>query len=335
MSSGGRLCYRAPPRLRPGDIIGVATPSDPVRTPRRLQRGVEAIRALGFDAVVGPVAAKPRHASREDRVAELNAFIGDASIRAIAMSIGGRSSGELLDDLDWDTLRAHPKVILGYSDITAILLAGLTIAGVVMFHGPTVLPELAEHPSLLTYTKDHLLRAVSLAEPIGAVEPAARWTDEHLEWDLSDDRPRQMSTSPGWVWIQPGEATGPLVGGNLETMCSLIGSRYWPSFTGAILVWETTSTSMTAIAPALAKVGASGVFEEIAGMIVGRSFRAPPDQEEELHRQLAVLFREYDIPVLAGVDLGHTDPMLTLPLGVLARINSRDRTLEILDAAVC
>ncbi|PBC66230.1 muramoyltetrapeptide carboxypeptidase LdcA involved in peptidoglycan recycling [Streptomyces sp. TLI_235] len=324
-----------PPRLCPGDVVAVATPSGSVAVDRRLRRGVEALRARGYRVEVGPLAGRPGGASgRVERVTELNGFLRDPRVRCVVMSMGGLTSNAVLDHLDYEALREDPKIIVGYSDITAILLAVLRHTSIVTFHGPTLLPELAEYPEVLPYTWDHFARAVGRPEPLGPLTAAPRWTEELLWWDRADDRDRVTRPSEGWRPLHGGAATGPLIGGNLETIGLLGGTGHLPDFTGALVLLESTATDLQQVERSLTQLEMLGVFDRMAGLLVGRSFRGAEGFEEQFTSLVAERFAHHGVPVLAGVDLGHTDPMLTLPLGVRARLDGDAGTIEVLDAAV-
>jgi muramoyltetrapeptide carboxypeptidase len=328
---------RRPPRLRPGDLVAVASPSSGSTTPRRLDRGIKGLQRLGFTVRVGPLtsAADERRRLPQDRADELNALLRDTSVRAIFATLGGYTSNAVLDLLDYSALRADPKVIVGYSDLTTLLLACYTQAGVTTFHGPTVLPEIAEFPRMLPYTENNLRHTLSSPVPLGRLTRPRTCTDEFLAWDIDDNRPRTAHPAADWIWISEGCATGPLLGGNLDTLSVLAGTRYLPDFTGAILFWETVSTSVNFVDRALTHLDMLGVLSRIAGMLVGRSFRADPPFDADLTAHLRERFGDSGVPVVMGLDIGHSDPMLTLPLGARMSMDSRSRTLEVLDAGVC
>ncbi|MFJ4851604.1 LD-carboxypeptidase [Streptomyces sp. NPDC088733] len=324
-----------PPRLSKGNVVAIATPSAPVVTPRRLARGVEALRGLGYDVRLGPLAAGGiRDATPEERADELNRFFRDPEVRCIVASLGGLTGNAVLEWLDYEALRADPKIIIGYSDITTILLAVYRRAGLVTFHGPTLLPELAEYPRMLPYTRDGFLRAAASARPLGPLAPAAEYTEELLFWDEADDRPRQLVPGTGWQWLHPGTGIGPLVGGNLETIGLLAGTSYLPDFTGATVFLETCATDIRVVERALTQLRMAGVFDRMAALLLGRSFRAGQDFETALRQQVREIAARYDVPAVAGLDIGHSDPMVTLPLGVRARVDAGAGVVEVLDAAV-
>ncbi|GHJ45894.1 LD-carboxypeptidase [Catellatospora sp. TT07R-123] len=316
--------------------MAVATPSGPVRTPRRLARGVDALRRMGFEVIVGPQASlvgdyERRATARAD---ELNKFIRAPQVRAVIATIGGYSGNAVLPHLDYDALRADPKIICGYSDITAVLLACYTKARIVTFHGPTLLPEVAEQPSMQDYTADHLLRAVCQPIPIGRLVPAKAWTDEFCPWDTDDDGPRTVRPGTGWHWVCEGTGSGPLLGGNIDTLSALGGSQYLPDFTGAVLFLETASSTLDEIERSLTHLEMLGLFDTAAGVLFGRLFRSPPELAARVASSLRRRLDVRQIPVVTDVDLGHTDPMLTLPIGVQAAVDSTSGSVEITRAAV-
>lgn len=327
----------APPALRPGDRVAIAAPSGPVRTPRRMDRGVRALTDLGYDVIVGPQARTddPEERSGRARADELNVFLNDPTVRGVFAAIGGYTANATLPHLDYAALRRDPKVICGYSDVTALLLACHAQTGVVVFHGPTVLPELAEYPEAQPYTTRYWRLAAHRPEPMGVFEAPREWTDEFLPWDLGDDRPRRMRPSHGWCWLVDGEGTGPLLGGNLETISALGGTPYLPDFRGAVVFLETVSTDIDQIERSWTHLEMLGVFASAAAVLFGRPLRADERFAARLRTVLQRHLAHRGVPVVADVDLGHTDPMLTLPIGVRALVDSATRQVKILDAAVC
>jgi muramoyltetrapeptide carboxypeptidase LdcA involved in peptidoglycan recycling len=328
---------RLPAALAPGDTIGVCTPSGPGAPicPQRFERGRQALRDLGFRVRVGDQAYATGYTSGSAaaKAAEFNGFLRDPSVRAVVAAIGGLSANAVLPHLDYAALRADPKIVVGYSDITAILLAVLARSGVVTFHGPTLMPELAEFPAPLPYTARSLVTTLT-GQPHGRLAAPAEWTDELLLWGEQDTRHRTARPHPGWQWLAAGAGEGPLLGGNLETLCALTGTPYLPSFRGAVLLWETCATTLAPVDRALAQLAAAGITDDLAGMVVGRTFRAPDGFEAQLRDFVTDRFAGTGLPVLAGVDVGHTDPMLTLPLGPTARLDSAAGTFEVTGRAV-
>ncbi|MFJ4706762.1 LD-carboxypeptidase [Streptomyces anulatus] len=315
--------------------MAVAAPSGPALFPERLRRGVRALESMGFTVRVGPVASGAG-ASRSavDRAGELNSFLRAPEIRAVVAAIGGYNTNGLLDLLDWDALRADPKVLVGYSDLTALLIGAVQVAGVPAFHGPTVLPELGEFPEPLPYTTAGLRRAVCEAAPLGVLEPVPEWTEEFLAWGEQDHRARRTEPARAWRWLGDRAASGPLLGGNLETLCALAGTRYFPDFTDAVVLLESASGTAGQIERDLDHLAMLGVFDRMAGLVLGHGFRGGPGFQESLDRCVVAHLALTRAPAVLGVHLGHTDPMPTLPLGVRVLVDPVDHRLEVLDAAV-
>jgi muramoyltetrapeptide carboxypeptidase len=269
-----------------------------------------------------------------ERADEFNTFIRNPKVRMIISTIGGYSCNGIVDALDYAALSADPKIIVGYSDITPILLAVYAKTGLITFHGPTLLAEIAEFPDLLPMTKGSFLNTLMKSVPAGLIVPAQEWTDEFLAWDMQDDRARIMNKSEGWRWVKSGAGTGTLLGGNLESMRGIAGSTYWPNFKNAVFMWETISTNIDQIDQSITHLEMLGVFDEMKAMLVGRPFRGSARFEVEWRTYLSERFCAYDVPIVADVDLGHTDPMYTFPIGSRIKVDSSECRVEILDAGV-
>ncbi|MEV1014615.1 S66 peptidase family protein [Micromonospora sp. NPDC049801] len=320
-----KLLYPSP--LRPGDTVAIASPSSqPPPTPARFRRGVAFLRASGFEVRVPEGAARSEPRSPAQRAEELNALLIDSSVRAIIASIGGYNSNALLPMLDFDALRRDPKFLVGYSDITALHLGILSRAGVVSLHGPTLLPELAEFPAPQPVSEQELLRFFSGAWA-GPLPHVPAWTDEFLQWDQDDVRPRTKTSGPEQRWLGAGSVSGPLIGGNLETLEALLGTAYFPNLNGAILFWETCNTSLGPIERSLDHLEQAGALDDLAGVVVGRTFRAPPELSAEIEKAMVRRHGGSGMPVVLNVDIGHTDPMLTLPIGHQASLDADAREL--------
>ena len=327
--------------MRPGDTVAVVSPSLGAvgRWPHRVERAGAYVESLGLRVRLTTNAARDEgwaSASPELRAADIHEAFLDDEVSVVLAAIGGNHSNQLLPHLDYELVRSRPKIFQGFSDITVLHWAFLKHARLSTFYGPALVSELGEYPSVLRYT-DRWLRAAWLeARPL-AFEPAEEWTDERLEWNTQDDltRPRELRRSEGWVTLQEGVAEGWLLGGCLETICwHLKGSESWIDPTRAIFFFE---TSEEAPAPShvdsyLTDLEQLGLFAEISGLVVGR----PYGYDDEARRVLWQVVREraerWDVPALGNVECGHTDPMLTLPLGARARLDAGEQRFELLEA---
>jgi muramoyltetrapeptide carboxypeptidase len=332
-----------PAALRPGDTVGVCSPSFGAAGlfPHRVQLGTRYLESLGFRVrlarhtlgVRGHVSGTP-----EERAADIHQLFADPEVRAIVAAIGGDHSCQVLSLLDWELIRANPKIFIGMSDITVLNVAIHVMTGLVTFNGPTFIFGMAEYPRMFPYSEDSLLRALTHAEPIGPLAPADTWTDELLDWRTRADltRPRALQPSDGWTWLKSGRAQGPLVGGCLESLEHLRGTSYWPSFDGAILFLETSED-----APSPERVDAllmdyenMGVLQQISGLLFANPYGYDAAGRAALREVILERTRRFDFPVVTDMDFGHTQPMLTLPLGCRAEIDAQERRVEILEPAV-
>ena len=272
----------------------------------------------------------------EDRAADLHAAFADDEVAVVLCGIGGNHSNQLLPLLDYELIRAHPKVFHGYSDITVLHWAFAKHAGLGTFYGPALVSELGEFPGVLEHT-DRYLRAAWFDETPIVYEPAPVWTDELLDWDTKLDltRPRELHESEGWVTIRAGSARGPLHGGCLETICwHLKGSAAWTIPEGAIFLLETSEEAPppSDVDAYLTDLEQLGVFEASAGLLVARPKNYADDDRQRLWEVVERRTEAAAIPVLANVEAGHTDPMVTLPFGVPAELDAGTKSLRLLEA---
>lgn len=331
-----------PPRLQAGDLIGVVSPSSPVAhfVPRRLKRGVAELERLGFRVRLGRHATERRGhtaGSIQDRVVDLHEMFADPEVKAIITTIGGHSSHQLLDELDYDLIAANPKIFMGYSDITALHLGIHARTGLVTFLGPAVLPQFGEAGGLMLYVRQAFERTVCTAIPAGELQPSPEVVAETLRWDLEDDRPRRTTVNPGPRPLRSGVARGRIVAGNLGTMLLLAGTPYWPDLRGAILCVEDDETETPATVDRyFTQLRHMGVYDVIAGLVVGRF---PPSvgfsAEDSLEEILLTATRGYSFPIGIDFDFGHWDPIFVLPNGVEAELSVGETArLAILEPAV-
>jgi muramoyltetrapeptide carboxypeptidase LdcA involved in peptidoglycan recycling len=251
-----------------------------------------------------------RSGSVEHRVADLHAAFADPAVAGILTVIGGFNSNELLPHLDFDLVAAHPKVLCGYSDITALQNAILARAGVVTYSGPHWSSwGMRDH---FEPTGDWFRAAVMDDAPI-AVEPAQAWTDDL--W-FADQDARTPVPNEGWWTLRPGQTSGRIVGGNLGTLGLLQGTAYMPSLDGALLFLEDDFESDPAhVARQLTSLLQLPDADRVAGLVVGRFQVSSGVSREALDEIVARQPALRGKPVLAGVDLGHTSPLLTFPVG--------------------
>jgi muramoyltetrapeptide carboxypeptidase LdcA involved in peptidoglycan recycling len=280
----------------------------------------------------------------EARADDLRWALTNQAIAGILTNIGGDESVRILPFLDDGVFSDNPKVFLGMSDST-IQHAAYLNAGVVSFYGPSVLTGLAENGGIHPYTVEAVRKALFTPEPMGALSPAPEWTEHFLDWNdpANQDVQRVYAPNPGWHWLQEGrQAEGRLVGGCIEVLEMLKGTRWWPSakvWEGAILYFETSDAApeLWLVEEWLRNYATQGILQEAVGMLWGRPMRFSLEKKLSLFAGIRKVLAEVDrqdMPVVADLDFGHTSPMGVIPNGCLARIDSERRTITVLEAAV-
>ena len=232
-------------------------------------------------------------------------------------TIGGSNSNALLPYLDYDALIADPKVIVGYSDATSILLAIHQKTGLVPFYGPALVASFGELPPLVDATFDSFAEMVMAKGATAHTYTLPRfWTDEMIPWEEQD---RAKSLQPnGCEFLGAGTVTGRLIGGNLNTMWSIWGSPFMPTICeGDVLLIEDSLKPISTVERLFAFLKINGVFDRVAAVILGKHELF--DDKGSGRSPLDVLYEVLDgqeVPIVDGFDSCHTHPMLTVPLGL-------------------
>ena len=310
-----------PRALNLGDKIGFFSPSSPatVFAPTRFQRAKDYLESKGFELVAGSLTAKSdyyRSGSIIERAEELNQLIRDPSIRCIMSTIGGSNSNALLPYIDYQALKNDPKIIIGYSDVTALLLGIYAQTGLVTFYGPALVASFGEFPPLVDETYHHFFTLLSSVSSCYSYSMPSEWTDIMLDWESQQ---HAKPTYPNeWQFIGSGTVKGRIIGGNLNTMSGIWGSPYMPTIEqGDILLIEDSLKGIDTVERSFAHLLACGVFDKVGAIVVGKHelFDAQGTGRTYLDVLLEVLNGK-DVPILYGFDSCHTHPMLVTPLGV-------------------
>ncbi len=293
-----------PPRLAPGDTIGIVAPASPFSR-ERFNQGVAVLESMGFRVSFDDdLFLKQGYLAGTDarRADFINRLFADRKIRAIVCARGGFGAMRILSLLDYETIQKHPKIFVGFSDISALLSVLDTRCGLVTFHGPmvTTLADTGQE------TKEALLAA------------------------LTSDVKLELAPANGRV-IKTGQASGPMAGGNLTTLCHLVGTPYAPSYNGKIVFFEEKGEAAYRIDRMLSQMKLAGCFEGLAGLVLG-SFE-DCGGIDEVGRITAEMFKDTDIPVLAGFDIGHGRTNITIPLGIEATLDTDRQRLAFHESA--
>ena len=340
-----------PPQLKLGDTIMLFSPASgaagvPVLK-HRVENAITTIEKMGFKVIVGDNAliAGARAGTGEERAADIHSALKNPNVKALFSMLGGNHvCAEVLPYLDFELIKNNPKIFMGYSDVTSLLLGIYTKTGLTTFYGPAVMTQFGEYPTILPYTKKWLEKTLTSTETIGKIEPSLEWTDETLDWAQKLDltRPREMTASKGWEWLQEGKAQGKLLGGCIQTLIFTLENYpdYIPDFTDTIFFWESAEKGLSIghepkeVEQDLMKLKKYGIFEKMKGMIVGRPYAYNDAWHEELKQIILDVVNDPTKPILYNVEIGHTDPILTIPIGVNATIDSKNYLFSIDEPAV-
>jgi len=326
--------------MAPGTSLGIWTPSSPAPAlfPRRYERARAAVRASGFDVITAPSTGRSTGlgaAPPVELASDLHQLLTDDRIGAILCATGGYTSSAVLDHVDWGLVRDAATPIIGYSDVTAVLWSVLSQADLVSFHGPMLISEWGEWGGPLDYTLTHFRRALNPDPPPTPLSPPDAWTDETLWWDQGDTRPRTVTAQGSWRCLAPGRAEGWLLPGCAATAAHLFGTPYLPDVSGALLCLEFHDIGPDQVWAHLQQWESSGLFDRIAGLVIGRHFAPRPAAagSRDFDAVVRHVVGDRGFPVLVDVDFGHTEPMLTLPVGGHARLDATACQLTLLEPA--
>lgn len=310
-----------PPRIQMGDTIGLMIPSSANWNPDEIDILLESLAALGLKGKLG------RHVNDrygylagrdEDRAADLNALFLDPEVKAIHCIRGGWGAARLLPLLDFEAIARHPKALIGYSDITALLLSLHAKTGLVTFHGPNA---------------------------------ASEWNATNVSWlqrvlwqgeQASFENPRDAGVLLAPVRhrtrvLTPGKAQGKLLGGNLTVLTALLGTPYLPDFSGAILFLEDIDEAPYRIDRMLVQLKLAGVLGQLSGFVWGNCTRCGPGEgfgSLTIPDVLADHIVPLGIPAYSGAMFGHISEQFTLPVGVKVELDASLGRLRMLEPAV-
>ncbi len=296
---------RLPSPLAAGARVALLAPAGPLRGPDELTSAITHAESLGWEPVPS------QHVLRRDgylagsdaeRLRDLNDALQDDRLDGIWCVRGGYGAMRLLEMLDVDAMRRHPKALIGYSDITALHAAFAVRSGVVTYHGPTARAELT------AFARDSLMRAVIAQRDSCGVAPGAQT-------------------------LRQGRAAGRLVGGNLALLAALAGTPYAPDYDGAILVIEDVGEPNYRIDRMLRQLVLSGALARVAGIAFGEFTEGSPT-DDAAARTLELVLREAaelaGVPTVSGIPLGHIDDQWTIPMGAHAELDADDGALHVM-----
>jgi muramoyltetrapeptide carboxypeptidase len=311
----GRLL---PPPLNKGDTIALVSPSGASDDLFDLQLAQEAMQALGFRVKLAPhLASRYGHLAGTDaeRAGDLNAMFADGEVKALVCARGGSGAARLLPLLDYDVIRRNPKVLLGYSDITALHSAIHAKTGLVTFHGPIGVG------SWNRFNVDQFQRLFFQRELMQYRNVA----------DMGDELVQRRNRT---LTINAGKVQGELVGGNLAVLTALAGSPYLPDFSGRILFLEDVSEAPYRIDRMFSTLKLSGVLDRIAGLVFGECTDCEPGDgygSLTLAQILDDYLKPLKIPAYRGAMIGHLRQQFIVPVGGKVEMDADAGTFRLLE----
>jgi muramoyltetrapeptide carboxypeptidase len=312
-----RMRTLKPKKLRKGDLIAIVSPASPIADPAKIEKGTRYLESLGYRVTVGRN-AEQRYGylagSDARRAADLHAMFGDPKVKALFCIRGGYGTPRLLRRLDYRLIARNPKILVGFSDITALQLALWTHCRLVTFHGPMVGTDMAGPVN--PYTEEMLWRVLT--------------SDKTLQRKIPFDRA---------VVLRRGTAEGRLIGGNLSLIVSLLGTPAAPDFRRTLLFIEEVGEEPYRVDRMLTQLAHAGVLGKANALLCGEFLDCVPKDRsvpsftvDEILRDLRASLR---VPVITHLPFGHSERKLTVPIGMRARVNGAGRSLTFLEAPVC
>jgi muramoyltetrapeptide carboxypeptidase len=291
-----------PPLLAKGDTIAVVAPASPPEKPKIIGEAIARLTKYGFRIKAGKhLRERDRYlaGSDEERAADVNAAFTDPEVKGVFCLRGGYGSCRILPLIDYVAIRTHPKVFLGYSDITAMHLAILVKSGLVTFHGSNA--SSAFERANLAQCERMLVRGGREAELL-----------------FARDRTHKSVTT-----LVPGRARGKLIGGNFTCLLRLIGTTWQPDFRGAILFLEDTCEKAYRIDGMFTHLRLAGILSQIAGLVLGQfDYEADAREPRRIKAVLEAEAERIGVPCVSRAPIGHFPGQIVVPQGVEAELNA-------------
>jgi len=317
-TSDAALPLIKPPRVRPGDRVGLVSPATAAFETEPTKIWIDALESLGLEVILGDnYYARHGYFAGEDqaRASDINAFFAEPSVKMI-FARGGWGSPRLLPLIDYEMIRANPKVLLGYSDATALITAIHVKTGLVTFHGPS---------PLNVFSAEHFRRVVMNGEAYLLENPTFLTENTLVQTE------NRINTITG------GKASGRILGGNLSLLTAVMGSGYLPEWEDSILFIEDVDEAVYRVDRMMTELSLSGVLDQISGFVFGRCTECGPGNgfgSLTMEEMIAEHIKPRRIPAFSGTMIGHIDEQFTIPLGIEVEIDADAGTIELLEPGV-
>ncbi|SDH39817.1 muramoyltetrapeptide carboxypeptidase [Alteribacillus persepolensis] len=301
-----------PPLLEAGDTVGIVTLGSPIERPV-VEARTDVLQELGFHVVLGDyVYARDGFLAGSDRerAYDFMRMVAEDDIKMILPSRGGVGVAGILPYLDFSLIRRHPKIISGYSDITALLNPIYQFADVITFQSLMLIDFRMNTPP---YNYDPFYEAVSTLQ-----------------------YPRQLENPPNMPLVSrvPGNITAPIVGGTLTTFAGLLGTPYEIDTNGKIVVLEDTHEPTNTVYRYLKQLAMAGAFDDCAGIVMGECTGCPVSYGESYEEVIEKYLVPLNKPLMTGLATAHGTFKAAVPIGAMANLNTDDNTFTIIEPTV-
>jgi len=305
-----------PKKLQKGDTIGIISPAGAVKDKNLLESAKNYFKNKGYKVKIAPHAGDKNAylaGKDEDRLSDLINFFKDDEIKAIICSRGGYGTFRLLEKIDWEIIRNNPKIFVGYSDITALLNNFVEKSGMIAFHGPLAVSDFGGG-EIDNYT-------------------------EKIFWEILEGKveiPYSFENPLNYECIISGKTQGELMGGNLAVLLGLLGTPYFPDFSGKILLLEDIDEPLYKIDRMLMQLKLAGVFKKVSGILFAEFTSIVEPKQTDINKLTPIdIIKEHieglNIPVGYGFSASHNSKKATLPLGTKYNFDSTNFKLEIIN----
>lgn len=322
-----------PKKLKRGDLVRIIAPSESASliSEEIIEVAENRLKNFGLRVSYGKNIFKKMGymaGSEQERAKDINEAFSNKEVKMVIAAIGGYTSNQLLPLIDYKNIIKNPKIFIGYSDVNALNNAIFEKTGLITFSGPMFATlgqkkpfnfEIESFKDILWGRKKRIV-----------ITASDKWAED--KWWKNPNKERNIKENKGWIIINEGITKGKIIGGNISTFSLLIGTEYMPDVKNKILFLEEEGIfSCGFIDRFLVQYKQSGIFKKVKGVVFGRfetrsKFSKNYITEKELFRRI---FKEFNIPVIAGVDFGHTNPMITFPIGGECKIDTYSKTIVI------
>jgi len=310
---------RIPAKLNKGDLIGVVSPASPISDLSKIQQGTVYLERIGYRVVVGESVGKTYGylaGTDSERAHDLHTMFGDKHVKAIICVRGGYGTPRLLPLLDYKLIARNPKILVGFSDITALQLALWKKCHLITMHGPMLGVDMAGEVD--PFTEELFWRIVTSNKKVGRI-------------------PVPDETSLAVLW--PGTSSGRLLGGNLSLIASLMGTSFQPDFTRALLFIEEIGEEPYRVDRMMMQLRHAAVLSKVNAILAGQFTDCIPKDPSLPSLSVGEILSESAAyaskPFLSNLPFGHTVRKMTLPVGLKVRVDTDKNSIEYLEPAVC